>query len=74
MNHDIERALGRSEEIWSYDNTHTQNEAAYLDRAVLAHEVMRLLDAVAQAYSEAVDAYGEALTAWTQLTDRQEKS
>jgi hypothetical protein len=74
MNHDVEQALARSGEIWTDTSSHVRNEQAYLDRTVLANEVMRLLDAVAQAYSEAVDAYGEALTAWTQLTDQQEKS
>jgi hypothetical protein len=73
MKHDVERALGRSGDVWTNDISHVDAEQAYIDRTVLANEVTRLMDAVADAYSEAIDAYGDALNAWTQLADLHER-
>ena len=42
LNIDVEAALGRAKQHWSVHTTHTEDEAAFLDRFVLAAEVLIL--------------------------------
>ena len=56
---DLDRAIGRASERWVLGGTHVDDEAAYLDRALLAKEVLRLRTELAQAITALAQAEAE---------------
>lgn len=47
LNSDVDAAIGRAGQPWRPERTHVENETAYQDRHVLAHEVIALREELA---------------------------